>query len=244
MWKYEWNLICRLKLTVCTLQCAGCVCGSARRAKQMLPCSPSSSLSHLISSPFSTASLVFFAVVCQMITWILHWVRRFISQHAGPDSPPLPVSTYGSLSPDLKIWPCDCTYRYIRSCDIALALHRRHLNTSSQRFRDPFVEDFEFFHGATVRSCLLLIYLSVCADILDVDLSWPVFIWIWGEQRSFCCVLRFGLPCVFLEGRGARWGWSESSRGLRKSQYSLQNMLEEATEHWGLGIQQRSPLPD
>lgn len=116
------------------------------------------------------------------------------------------------------LWCCTCSAPPSLECIIAAA-------------GDPFGAATAWvFPWSTVRSCLLLIYLSVCADILDVDLSWPVFIWIWGEQRRFCCALCFGLTCAFLEGRGERRGWSESSAGLHKSQYPLQNKLDSATE--------------
>lgn len=70
IWYVDWNWQCS------SLSCAGCVCGSPQRAKQTPACSPSSSLSHFISFPFSTAWLVFCSVVCQMITWILQILSR------------------------------------------------------------------------------------------------------------------------------------------------------------------------
>lgn len=91
-----------------------------------------------------------------------------------------------------------------------------------------------YFCRCMVRSCqLLILYVfSVCAAILDVDLSWPVFIWSWVEQRRLCCVLCFGLLCVCLEGRGKCWGWPERSRRLPESQYSEQTLLECITKHY------------
>lgn len=76
------------------------------------PCPPPPSPPHLISSPFSSASLVFF-FICQMITRVLHCAARFISQHTAPNIPHLPGSTRSSLSLCLspKPWPkpSDCT---------------------------------------------------------------------------------------------------------------------------------------
>lgn len=216
MWKCEWHVICRLKPAVRVLPRAGRVCGNPRKSKADAPLLPSSSLSPFISSPFSTASLVFcFSVVCQMTTWILLWAAAAASASENIWVPEPRLGAVASDSTDTyrKIWSWSST------CSAPPSLER-----IAPAFFAAARAWFWVFPWSMVRSCLLVIYLST--DILDVDLSWPVFIWIWGERRRFCCVLCFGLPCVFLEGWGGRRGWSESSRRLHKSQYSLWNMLQ------------------
>lgn len=95
----------------------------------------------------------------------------------------------------------------IRSCDIALALHRCHLNGWSQEFRDPFVAAkvwFWIFPWSTVRSCLFLIYLSVCAETLDVALA-GLCLSGFGESREGSAV-RSALVCLVCFWRGETSG--------------------------------------
>lgn len=141
IWYVDWNWQCA------RFHAQG-VCGNPQRAKQMLACSPSSSLSHFISFPFSTAWLVFFSVMCQMITWILRWVGRFKStrwpwyptsacEHIWVLEPRAGLLSATTYIKDLVILHLLCT---------AATWMRGHC--SSEILLSLLKCDFEFFHGA------------------------------------------------------------------------------------------------
>lgn len=152
-----------------------------------------------------------------MITQVLHCAGRFISQHTAPNIPHLPASTPSSLSPcsSPKPWPkpYDCTLGLACVCvctctHVCLFVHAitwlcaccspcwlMGICATAKTWWCHFCR-------CMVRSCQLLICLSLCTAISDVDLSWPVCVWSRAEQRRLCCVLCSGLARVCLEGRG------------------------------------------
>lgn len=153
-----------------------------------------------------------------MITQVLHCAGRFISQHTAPNIPHLPASTPSSLSPcsSPKPWPkpYDCTLGLVCVC-VCVRLRAFTFVCAFSHVTLCLLLSYWlmgicaiaktwwcYFCRCMVRSCQLLICLSVCTAILDVDLSWPVCIWSGAEQRRLCCVLCSGMACVCLEGRG------------------------------------------
>lgn len=151
-----------------------------------------------------------------MITRVLQCAGRFISQRTAPNIPHLPASTPSSLSPcsSPKPWPkpSDCTLGLVcvsvcvHACKFACACSHVTLRLLLACWLMGICATAKtwwcYLCRCMVRICQLLICLSVCTVILDVDLSWLVCIRSQVEQRRLCCVLCTGLACLCLEGRG------------------------------------------
>lgn len=147
-----------------------------------------------------------------MITQVLHCAGRFISQHTAPNIPHLPASTPSFLSSwsSPKPWPkpYDYTLRLVcaRVCLLGPVYSHVTVCLPLSYWLMGICATAKtwwcYFCRCMVRSCQLLICLSVCTAILDVDLSWPVCIWSRVWRRRLCWVLCSALACVCLEGQG------------------------------------------